>query len=157
MSSEFRVENSQQDVEKGHPAASEGAIAPNGPVTEGPDRDDDESTLSETKLSLLARRVEKLTGIEARGIHRVREHEKTAKTTLSFIQIVLLWLSINTAAQNITLASIGQSVYGLGFLDAALCSVFGGILGSIPAAYTATWGPISGNRTLVSHAVNYIR
>ena len=110
MSSETQEENSQQDIEKGHLATPEGAIAPSGPVTEGPDHDDDESTLSDTKLSLLARRVEKLTGIEARGIHRVTEREKTAKTTLSFIQIVLLWLSINTAAQNITLASIGQSV-----------------------------------------------
>ena len=157
MSSEFPVENSQHDVEKGHLAPPEGAIAPNGPVADGPDHDDDESTLSDTKLSLLARRVEKLTGIEERGIRRVTEREKTAKTTLSFIQIVLLWLSINTAAQNITLASIGQSVYGLGFLDAALCSALGGILGSIPAAYTATWGPISGNRTLVGRAVSYIR
>jgi hypothetical protein len=156
MSSKSQVENSQ-DVEIGHLATSEGAIAPNGPVTEVPDHDDGESALWDTKLSKLARRVEKLTGIEARGIHRVGEHEKTAKTTLSFIQIVLLWLSINTASQNIILASIGQSVYGLGFLDAALCSVFGGILGSIPAAYTATWGPISGNRTLVSCAINYIR
>jgi hypothetical protein len=154
MASESQIASGNEDVEKGHLAPPEGAIAPNGPIPTGPDYDDDESTFSDTKLSLLARRLEKLTGIEARGIHRVREHEKTAKTTLSFIQIVLLWLSINTAAQNITLASIGQSVYGLGFLDAALCSVFGGIVGSIPAAYTATWGPISGNRTLVSCETN---
>ena len=159
MSSESQITNSHQDVEKGHLATPEGAIAPNGPIPADLDQNDtstDESTLSETKLSLLARRLEKLTGIEARGIHRVKEHGKTAKTTLSFIQIILLWLSINTAAQNITLASIGQSVYGLGFLDAALCSVFGGIVGSIPAAYTATWGPVSGNRTLVCRAINHI-
>jgi hypothetical protein len=154
MSAEHDLANSHQDVEKGEPGASQGENPSNGLGNGLPEHDDasfdDESTLSETKLSLLARRLEKLTGIEARGIHRVKEHEKTAKTTLSFMQIVLLWLSINTAAQNITLAMIGQSVYGLGFLDAALCSVFGGIVGSIPAAYTATWGPISGNRTLVS-------
>ncbi len=150
MASEAQVANRQADVEKGHVVIPEEPVASSRPQTTDPDYDDDESTLSNTKLSLLARRLEKLTGIEARGIHRVREHEQTAKTTLSFVQIVLLWLSINTAAQNITLASIGQSVYGLGFLDAALCSVFGGIVGSIPAAYIATWGPISGNRTLVS-------
>jgi hypothetical protein len=111
----------------------------------------DESTISDSKLDILARRVERLTGIEARGIHRVTLREQTPKTTLSFLQIILLWLSINTAAQNITLAGIGQSVFNLGFTDAALCSVFGGIVGSIPTAYMATWGPISGNRTLVSH------
>jgi len=88
-------------------------------------------------------------GLEARGIHRVKANEQTPKTTLKFIHIVVLWFSINTAAQNITLASIGQEVYGLGFVDATLCSVFGGIVGSIPVAYTAGWGPWSGNRTLV--------
>jgi hypothetical protein len=92
--------------------------------------------------------------IEARGIHRVEEKERAAKTTLSPLQIVLLWLSINTAAQNIALAMIGQSVYGLGYVDAALCSVFGGIAGSILEAYIATWGPVSGNRTLVSELFN---
>lgn len=154
MSSGSQIASNNEDVEKGHLITPQGEAATNNPVTATPDQDDtpiDDSTLSETKLSLLARRLEKLTGIEARGIHRVREDEKSAKTTLSFIQIILLWLSINTAAQNITLASIGQSVYGLGFLDASLCSVAGGILGSIPAAYTATWGPISGNRTLVTY------
>jgi purine-cytosine permease-like protein len=60
----------------------------------------------------------------------------------------VLWFSINSAAQNITLASIGSNVYGLGFVDATLCSVLGSLLGSVPVAYTATWGP-SGNRTLV--------
>jgi hypothetical protein len=76
------------------------------------------STLSGSKLALWAQRLETVIGIEARGIHRVEEKERTAKTTLSPLQIVLLWLFINTAAQNITLAMIGQSVYGLGFVNA---------------------------------------
>lgn len=95
------------------------------------------------------KRIEHLLGLEARGIHRVHTSEQSAKTTLSFWNIVVLWFSINTAPQNITLASIGQEVYGLGFVDATLCSVFGAVLGSIPVAYTAGWGPWSGNRTLV--------
>lgn len=95
-------------------------------------------------------RVEKALSLEARGIHRVKSIEQSPKTTLSFLQIVVLWLSINTAAQNITLASIGQEAFGLGFVDSALCSVLGGFLGCIPVAYTATWGPWSGNRTMVS-------
>jgi hypothetical protein len=97
----------------------------------------------------LTKRIERFLGLEARGIHRVKKNEQTPKTTLRWIHIVVLWFSINTASQNIILASIGQGVYGLGFLDATLCSVFGGILGSIPVAYTATWGPWSGNRTMV--------
>ncbi|RAL68207.1 hypothetical protein DID88_008911 [Monilinia fructigena] len=50
---------------------------------------------------------------------------------------------------NITLASIGASVYGLGFVDATLCSVFGAVVGVLPVAYVAGWGPWSGNRTLI--------
>ena len=142
----------QQDVEKGHLTAPPQEDGREEPRSVGLDHDrlsTDESNLSESKLSMLARRLEAMIGVEARGIHRVRDDEKSASTTLSFWQIVSLWLSINTAAQNITLGMIGQGVYGLGFVDAALCSVFGAALGSLPAAYTATWGPISGNRTMV--------
>ncbi|RDL32946.1 Uncharacterized protein BP5553_08385 [Venustampulla echinocandica] len=94
-------------------------------------------------------RVEHILGFEARGIHRVKEEQQTEKTTLSFSQIVMMWISINAAAQNITLGSIGQSVFGLGFVDAACCSALGGLVGTIPVAYTAGWGPWSGNRTLI--------
>jgi hypothetical protein len=105
---------------------------------------------SDNKWLVLSSRIEHLLGFEARGIHRVKPNEQTAETTLSFLQIFVLWFSINTAAQNITLASIGQGVYNLGFLDATLCSILGAILGSIPVAYTAGWGALSGNRTMVS-------
>jgi hypothetical protein len=153
MSSESKIATPNDDVEKANLAASpQGGTVIGESIPVAPDHDAtslEGSTLPDSKLMLLARRLERLIGIEARGIHRVREKEKTAQTTLSPLQIILLWLSINTAAQNITLAMIGQSVYELGFVDAALCSVFGGIAGSIPAAYTATWGPMSGNRTLV--------
>ncbi|TVY80604.1 Purine-cytosine permease fcyB [Lachnellula suecica] len=96
-----------------------------------------------------AHRVEDLLGFEARGIQQVKRNEQTERTTLGFVQIVMMWLSINTASQNVTLASIGQSVFGLGFVDATLCSVFGAIVGTIPVAYAAGWGPWSGNRTMV--------
>lgn len=96
-----------------------------------------------------AYRLEHMLGFEARGIHRVSEEEQTKKTTLGFLRIVMMWFSINAAAQNITLGSIGSSVFGLGFVDATLCSVFGAIAGTIPVAFTAGWGPLSGNRTMV--------
>lgn len=104
---------------------------------------------SDHKLLQWTQKIEQFLGLEARGIHRVKTNEQTAKTTLGFWQIVILWFSINTAPQNITLGSIGREVYGLGFVDATLCAVFGGFLGCIPAAYTAGWGPWSGNRTMV--------
>ncbi|KAH9845689.1 putative purine-cytosine permease (2A39) family protein [Teratosphaeria destructans] len=43
----------------------------------------------------------------------------------------------------------GPAVYYLPFLDSSLCAVLGAILGSIPVAYIATFGPLSGNRTMV--------
>ncbi|GAM38263.1 hypothetical protein TCE0_033f08849 [Talaromyces pinophilus] len=87
--------------------------------------------------------------IEARGIQRVEEQERHALTWVTYLQVFLLWVSINLAANNITLGMLGPSIYGLSFLDSSLCSVFGAIVGSLAAAWSATWGPISGNRTLV--------
>lgn len=140
------------DLEQGHQAPPRDVLAPKGLNLASMGHDiasPAQSMLSETKFRLWEKRVERLIGVEARGIHRVEKHEKTAEKTLSALNIVLMWVSINTAAQNITLAMIGSSAYGLGFLDAAFCSIFGAIVGSLPAAYMATWGPVSGNRTLV--------
>lgn len=136
--SESQIESS---IEKGIPAESD--LELDTPVAL-------ENPSSNNKFLQWTDRIENFLGLEARGIHRVQAIEQTPKTTLSFINIVVLWFSINTACQNITLASIGQSVYGLGFVDATLCSVLGAMLGSVPVAYTAGWGPWSGNRTMVS-------
>jgi hypothetical protein len=87
--------------------------------------------------------------LEARGIQRVEENERIQLTWVSYLQVFLLWVSINLAANNITLGMLGPIVYGLSFTDSSLCSVFGAIVGSLAAAWMATWGPISGNRTLV--------
>ncbi len=142
------------DIEKG--LASDAETSRLEPSTEKEQReqndaaiDIDEPLPSDNVVIQWTKRVEHFLGLEARGIHRVNSNEQSPKTTLSFLQIVVLWFSINTASQNITLASIGQSVYGLGFVDATLTSVFGAFLGCIPVAYTAGWGPWSGNRTLV--------
>ena len=111
--------------------------------------DIDEPLSSDNVFLHCSKCVERFLGLEARGIHRVKTNEQSPKTTLGFLQIVILWFSINTASQNITLASIGSGVYGLGFVDATLCSVFGAVVGCVPIAYTAGWGPWSGNRTMV--------
>jgi hypothetical protein len=87
--------------------------------------------------------------IEARGIQRVEEHERLSLTWIAYLQVFLLWVSINLAANNITLGMLGPLVYNLSFLDSSLCSVFGIVIGSLTAAWSATWGPVSGNRTLV--------
>ncbi|KAL4875911.1 permease for cytosine/purines, uracil, thiamine, allantoin-domain-containing protein [Aspergillus karnatakaensis] len=87
--------------------------------------------------------------LEARGIERVQEHERIPKLSwISYLQVFLLWMSVNLAANNITLGMLGPAVYGLSFLDSALCAVSGALVGSISSSWMATWGPVSGIRTM---------
>ena len=87
--------------------------------------------------------------LEARGIERVLPEESKPLTWRGYLQAYVLWVSINLAAVNITLGMLAPTIFGLGFKDAALCAVFGSFMGSLPVAYVATWGPVSGNRTMV--------
>lgn len=88
--------------------------------------------------------------LEARGIERVAPEERMKRLSwLSYLQAFLLWVSINLAANNITLGMLGPAVFGLSFLDSALCAVLGSAVGSVGAAWMATWGPVSGIRTMV--------
>ena len=88
--------------------------------------------------------------LEIRGIQRVEEHEKVQVGWFAYVQVFVLWVSVNLAANNITLGMLGPAVYGLSFRDASLCACLGTLVGGIPVAWIATWGPLSGNRTMVS-------
>lgn len=94
-------------------------------------------------------KIESLAGIEARGITRVLPHERDAPTSRNYAQMALIWFSANLTANNLALGLLGPLVYDLSFTDAALCAVFGAIIGSAGTAYMSIWGPQSGNRTLV--------
>ena len=87
--------------------------------------------------------------VEARGVQRVETKDTHATTWVDYLQALSLWVSVNLAIVNITLGMLGPAVYGLGFRDASLCAAFGSLLGSLPVAYIATWGPISGCRTMI--------
>ncbi|KAF2138366.1 uncharacterized protein K452DRAFT_92629 [Aplosporella prunicola CBS 121167] len=87
--------------------------------------------------------------LEARGIERVEPHERHDLRALGYSQIGILWFSINLAANNVTLGMLGPAVYYLGFLDSCLCAVLGMLVGCLAVAYTATFGPRSGNRTMI--------
>lgn len=105
------------------------------------------------RMAAYVRRVENRLAqysLETRGIQRVQEDERMKKLSwISYSQAFLLWVSINLAPNNITLGMLGPAVYGLSFLDSALCAVLGAFVGSIAAAWMATWGPVSGVRTMV--------
>ncbi|KAI9367603.1 nucleoside transporter [Aspergillus egyptiacus] len=104
------------------------------------------------KLASFLRKVETQLeeySLEARGIDRVQEYERIQRLTwVSYTQVFLLWMSVNLAANNITLGMLGPAVFGLSFMDSALCAVFGALVGAIAASWMATWGPISGIRTM---------
>ncbi|KAK3109757.1 Vitamin B6 transporter [Teratosphaeriaceae sp. CCFEE 6253] len=87
--------------------------------------------------------------LESRGIQRVQPDQRHDMRQLGFMQIALLWFSINLAANNLTLGMLGPAVFSLPFTTASLLAVFGALLGSLPVAYIATFGPRSGNRTMV--------
>jgi hypothetical protein len=87
--------------------------------------------------------------LEVRGIQRVEPDERHDLRTLGYSQIVLLWVSFNLAANNITLGMLGPAIFHLDFLDACLCAVFGMLVGCLAVAYIATFGPLSGNRTMI--------
>lgn len=87
--------------------------------------------------------------IEARGIQRVEDHEKHKTSILAYLQVFVLWVSINLVVNNVTLGMLGPAVYGLSFTDSSLCASFGALVGAVPVAWIATWGPLSGIRTMV--------
>ncbi|KAJ6780056.1 hypothetical protein PWT90_01228 [Aphanocladium album] len=93
--------------------------------------------------------VEGLAGFEARGIRRVDPEERQKASFASDMQIFLLWLSANLSLNNLGAGLLGPMVFGLGFRDAAVCAVLGALFGSLSTAYMCTWGPRSGNRTMV--------
>ncbi|ORY08076.1 permease for cytosine/purines, uracil, thiamine, allantoin-domain-containing protein [Clohesyomyces aquaticus] len=104
------------------------------------------------RLKLQWKRFEKQLvsyNLEARGIQRVEADERHDLRALGYTQIAILWFSINLAANNITLGMLGPAVFGLGFLDSSMCAVFGMLVGCLPVAYIATFGPRSGNRTMI--------
>ncbi|OAK94121.1 hypothetical protein IQ06DRAFT_86180 [Phaeosphaeriaceae sp. SRC1lsM3a] len=87
--------------------------------------------------------------LEARGIQRVEPDERQDLRLLGYSQVAIMWFSVNLAANNITLGMLGPAVFALGFLDSCLLSVFGAFVGSLVVSYIATFGPKSGNRTMI--------
>ncbi|KAL6707017.1 Vitamin B6 transporter [Coniothyrium glycines] len=87
--------------------------------------------------------------LEARGITRVEADERQELELLGYSQVAIMWFSVNLAANNITLGMLGPAIFALGFTDACLVSVFGAFVGCLAVAYIATFGPKSGNRTMI--------
>ena len=102
------------------------------------------------KLGEWNEKIEGLAGLEARGITRVLPGEKHGGGTRGHMQMFLLWFSLNLVGNNIITGFFGPLVFGLGWKDSVLIVIFAIALGACGPAYTATFGPESGNRTMVS-------
>ena len=96
------------------------------------------------------RKIESLKGLEARGISRVLPHEREPPSAQGYMQIMLLWYGANITANNLAVGFLGPLLFDLGFLDSALIVVFACWLGAVGPAYVATFGPLSGQRTMAS-------
>lgn len=88
-------------------------------------------------------------GVESRGIEPVPLDERQPVTPSTSLHMLLMWFSMTLATNNIIVGSMGTLVLGLSFKDAAICAVFGNMVGAMTVGYMSTWGPRSGNRTLV--------
>jgi hypothetical protein len=96
-------------------------------------------------------RIESLAGFEARGLSRVHENERHPPFNIALLQMLLLWFSANLTINNLAVTLTGPLLFGLGFVDCALCAIFEVTLGALSTAYMATWGAVSGNRTMVCY------
>lgn len=101
------------------------------------------------KLARWNAKVEGLAGLEARGITRVLPEEKHDISRSSYLQMFLLWFSINLVAINIITGLLGPLVFKLGWVDCVCIVIFANALASAGAAYMSTFGLKSGNRTMV--------
>lgn len=101
------------------------------------------------KLARWNAKVEGLAGLEARGIARVLPEEKHDGGRLSFLKILALWVGINTVALNIITGFLGPLVFQLGWVDCVCIVIFANALSAGCGAYISTFGPESGNRTMV--------
>ncbi|KAL4936641.1 hypothetical protein BDV06DRAFT_216525 [Aspergillus oleicola] len=88
-------------------------------------------------------------GLETRGIEPVPLEERQPVSASASFNIFLTWLSMGMALNNVVVGTLGTLVMQLSFLDAALCAMFGNLLGSALIGYMCTWGPRSGHRTLI--------
>ena len=104
------------------------------------------------KLARWNAKVEGLGGLEARGITRVLPEEKHNGGIRGYIKMAVLWFSINLCANNIITGLLGPLVFQLGWVDSICIVIFATGLSACAPAYTSTFGPESGNRTMVRFA-----
>lgn len=131
------------DVEKNHGSPS---VRSESQDERGPE--DHHSTASIHK-SKYERWAENINGLEVRGIEPVPLEERQKPTAWASLEMLLMWFSMGMAVNNIIAGSLGTLILKLSYKDAVICAIFGNLLGNLAVGYMSTYGPRSGNRTLV--------
>lgn len=150
----------ENDVEKrGEVKATEVNVTTNdGSDTSCSDQHDIAPTpvLLKGNLAKWNAKVERLAGLEARGITRVLPEEQHGGGLRGYLQMALLWFSLNMAATNVITGLLGPLVFQLGWVDSVCIVIFATGLSACGPSYTATFGPQSGNRTMVRSQAEHV-
>jgi len=85
-------------------------------------------------------------GVEARGIERVPEDQRTMKNSWNNL---LMWWSVNCVLTTIPIGVLAQEFYTLTLPHAIAVIFCFGALGAICTAFIATLGPKTGMRTMI--------
>lgn len=111
----------------------------------------DDTIVVKSCLSRFSARIESMSGLEARGITRVLPEERDlARHGWSICtEIFTLWFSTNLTAIPIIPGLLGPVVYSLGCVDCICITIFASALSSGAIGYIATFGAVSGHRTMV--------
>ncbi|KAF9890270.1 hypothetical protein FE257_006184 [Aspergillus nanangensis] len=128
------------DVEKEHASPSVRSLTQSS---------SDQEAVDSPRQSKYQRWARCIKGLETQGIEPVPVEDRMKANAASYFHMLLMWFSMGMALNNIVVGSIGTLVMHLSFLDAALCAIFGNLLGNVFVGYMSTWGPESGNRTLI--------
>ena len=99
-------------------------------------------TSTYAKLQRLATRY----GVEARGIERVPEDERTDKSTL---KVGTMWCAANMVISSFAIGVLALPVFGLGCVDSMLTILFINCLGVLPVCFFSTLGPKFGMRQMI--------
>ncbi|KAE8376311.1 hypothetical protein BDV26DRAFT_282764 [Aspergillus bertholletiae] len=110
---------------------------------------EDQAPLNASQKSRYQRWAGRIKGLEAHGIEPIPLEERMKASPSASLHMLLMWFSMGMAMNNMVVGSLGTLVMKLSFADAALCAIFGNLLGGMAVGYMSTWGPRSGNRTLI--------
>lgn len=76
------------------------------------------ATPAENSMQRWANRIDRLAGVEARGIARVPDDERERPVAFrEYLHMFTIWFSMNCTANQMTLGILGPVAYGLGLTD----------------------------------------